>query len=74
MGTRLGEIIFATVLSALAAVLAAVVGFVGAIALSSALFSGEATESALVLAPASALGMAVIAFIVSFRKLLYLQR
>lgn len=70
MKRTIGEIIFAIVLSAVAAALAAVAGFVGATFLCAKLLSGEAGEAALVLAPVTALVLAVIAFSICFRKII----
>jgi hypothetical protein len=47
----IGGFLFATVLATFAALVAAAVGFVGGIFLCGLLFSGEATESGLVVAP-----------------------
>ena len=66
----IGEIVFASVLSTVAASIAAVVGFVGAAFLCAKLLSGEAGEAALVFDPAAALVLAVVAFSICFRKLI----
>jgi uncharacterized membrane protein len=66
----IGEIIFAIVLSGVAAAIAAVAGFVGAAFLCAKLLIGEAGEAALVLDPATALVLAVVAFSVCFRKII----
>ena len=65
-----GEYIFASVLSAVAAVFAATAGFVTGILFCEWRFSGEMTEWALVLAPSIALAMAVVAFLIVFRKII----
>ena len=69
MKSTAGEILVAVLMSGVAAVFAAVVGFVGAIFLCSKLFSGEARESALILAPATALVLAFAVFVFAFRKI-----
>ena len=66
----IGEIIFAIVLSAVAAAIAAVAGFVGAAFLCAKLLSGEASEASLVLAPATAVLLAMVAFYICFRKII----
>jgi hypothetical protein len=66
----IGEIIFAIVLSAVAAAIAAAAGFVGAAFLCAKLLSGEAGEAALILDPATALVLAVVAFFICFRKII----
>ena len=66
----IGEIVFAIVLSAMAAALAAIAGFVGAVFLCAKLFSGETREAALILGPATALVLAVVAFSICFRKII----
>ncbi len=68
--STIGEIVFATVLSAVAATMAALAGFVGVVFLCARLFSGEASESALVLAPATAFVFAVVAFVICYRKII----
>ena len=64
-----GEIAVAILMSCAAAAVAAIVGFVGAIFLCAKLLSGESSESALILAPATALVLAVVVFVFSFRKI-----
>jgi ABC-type nickel/cobalt efflux system permease component RcnA len=66
----IGEIIFAIVLSAVAAAIAAAAGFVGAALLCAKLLSGEAGEASLVLAPATAVVLAMVAFYICFRKII----
>lgn len=66
----IGEIIFAIALSSVAAAIAAVAGFIGAAFLCSKLLSGEAGEAALVLDPAAAVVLAVVAFFICFRKII----
>jgi hypothetical protein len=56
-------------MSSVAAVFAAVVGFVGAILCCSTFLSGEMTEWDLILAPATALIFAVATFIFAFQKI-----
>ena len=70
MKATIGENVFATLLAGVAAAIAAVVGFVGGIFLCGWLFTGEATESALIVGPALALVMAVAAFVIVFRKII----
>jgi uncharacterized membrane protein len=70
MKTTFGENIFATVLSGIAAALAGIVGFVGGIFICDWLFAGEMTEWALIIAPATALVMAVISFVIVYRKII----
>jgi hypothetical protein len=70
MKSTVGEITVALFMSGVAAVLAAIVGFVGAIFLCQALLHGEATESSLVLAPAAAIVFGVIVFLVALRKVM----
>lgn len=69
MKSTVGESFIAFVMSGVAALLAAVVGFVGAIFLCEKLFSGEMTEWALILAPATALVFAATVFVFAFRKI-----
>jgi len=69
MKHTIGEMIFAFALSAVAAVFAGVVGFMGGVFYCDIRFSGEMTQWALVVAPASALVMAVLAFVVVFWKI-----
>ena len=64
----IGEIVFAIVLSVVAAGLAAIAGFVGASFLCAELLRGETGEAVLVLAPATALVLAAVAFYACFRK------
>jgi ABC-type multidrug transport system permease subunit len=71
MKATFGEIVFASVLSAMAAALAAVLGFVGRIFLCGWLLSGEMTEWGLVAGPGLALLMAVGAFVLVFRKIIH---
>jgi len=66
----IGEIIFAIVLSAVVAAIAAAAGFVGAALLCAKLLSGEASEASLVLAPATAMVLAMAAFYICFRKII----
>jgi hypothetical protein len=70
MTNTLGEIIFATVLSGVVAVLAGIAAFVGMTLLCAKMLSGEATQAALVLAPAAAFVSAVFVFLMSFRKII----
>jgi hypothetical protein len=66
----IGEIVFAIVLSLVVASSAAVAGFFGAAFLCAKLLSGESGEAALVLAPATALALAIAAFSICFRKII----
>jgi len=66
----IGEIFFAVALSAVAAALAAIAGFVGAIFLCAKLLTGEAGEAALVLAPATAVVLAVVVFSIFYGKII----
>lgn len=59
----------AVLIAGIAAVLAGIAGFVGGIWVCSVVFSGEATESALVIGPATALVFAAAVFIIMFRKM-----
>ncbi len=68
--STIGEIAFAVALSAVAAALAALAGFVGAIYLCAKLLTGEASEAALVLAPATAVVLAVVVFSICYRKII----
>jgi hypothetical protein len=69
MKSTAGESFIAFVMSGVAAVLAAIVGFVGGIFLCQRLLSGEMTEWALILAPATALVFGVVVFVFAFRKI-----
>jgi hypothetical protein len=64
-----GESFFAFLISAIVAVLAAVVGFFAGVLLPNILLRGEATEAGLVLAPAMALIFGGVVFVLAFRKL-----
>ena len=66
----IGEIVFAIVLSLVVASLAALAGFFGAAFLCAKLLSGESGEAALVLAPATAGVLAIVAFFICFRKVI----
>jgi hypothetical protein len=66
----IGEIVFAIVFSLVVASLAAVAGFFGAAFLCAKLLSGEAGEAALVLAPATAAVLAMVAFSICFRTII----
>jgi hypothetical protein len=68
-----GEILFATVRSAFAAVLAGVLGFFGGIFLCERLFTGETTEWGLIVGPCGALVLGAIAFVFTFRKIVALM-
>ena len=68
--STVGENIFAIVLSAVAAAIAGIAGFVGATFLCAKLLSGEATEVGLILAPATAFVLAVVVFSICFRKII----
>jgi hypothetical protein len=69
MKSTVGETIVALTMSCVAALLAVVVGFVGATFLCGALLSGEMREWALILSPATALVFAVTVFVFVFRKI-----
>jgi len=62
-----GELMFAICVAAICALLAASIGFVGAIFLCGRLLSGEMTEWALSLAPLTALAFGTIVFVLVFR-------
>jgi hypothetical protein len=64
-----GELFFAFLISAVAAVLAAVVRFFAGVLLPNIFLRGEATEAGLVLAPAMALIFGAVVFVFAFRKL-----
>jgi hypothetical protein len=66
----IGEIVFAIVLSLVVASLAAVVGFFGAAVLCAKLLSGESGEAVLVLAPATAFALALVAFSICFQRII----
>jgi hypothetical protein len=66
-----GELMFAICIASICALLAAVVGFVGAIFLCGRLFSGEMTEWALILAPLAALLFGAAAFDITFRWIVH---
>lgn len=69
MKSTLGESFVAVVISVAVAVLVAVVGAIGGIFLCTKLFTGEGTESALVVAPVLALLVGAAVFVFTFRKL-----
>ncbi len=69
MKSTVGESIVAALISGVAAVIAAIVGFVGEIFICQTLLRGEMTEWALVLAPATALVLAVSVFVIALRKI-----
>ena len=69
MKSTLGENFIAVLISGVLAVLAAVGGFVAGVFLCTKLFTGEGTESALVVAPVLALLFATAVFVFAFRKL-----
>jgi len=69
MKSTLGENFIAVLISGVAAVLAAIVGAIGGIFLCTKLFTGEGTESALVVAPVLALLVGTAVFVLAFRKL-----
>lgn len=66
----IGEIVFALAVSLVVASLAAVAGFLGAAFLCAKLFSGESREAGLVLAPATAIALALAAFSICFWKII----
>ncbi len=69
MKSTRGEILVAVLISGVLAVLAAIGGFVAGIFLCRLFFSGESSESALILAPATALLVGAAAFVFAFRKM-----
>jgi hypothetical protein len=69
MKSTAGEIIVAMFIAGAGAVFAAAAGFAGGIWLCALVFSGEATESALVVGPAAAIVFAAVVFILIFRKM-----
>lgn len=66
----IGEIAFAIALSLVVASLAALAGFFGAAFLCAKLFSGESREAGLVLAPATAIALALVAFSICFQRII----
>jgi hypothetical protein len=70
MKSSFGEIFIAFLMAGAAAVLAAGMGFVGAIFLCAKLLSGEGSESALILAPATALILGIAVFVFVFGKVI----
>jgi len=62
-----GELLVAIALASVPAVLAAIVGFAGAIFLCGRLFAGEMTEWGLILAPVTALIFGAGVFVAAFR-------
>ena len=71
MKTTIGENIFASVLSAVAAAFTGIVGFVGGIFLCGWLLNGEMTEWGLVVGPGLALAMAAVTSVIVFRKIIH---
>jgi len=69
MKSTLGENLVAVLISGVVAVLAAIVGATGGIFLCSNLFTGEGTESGLIVAPVLALLVGTAVFVFVFRKL-----
>jgi hypothetical protein len=67
----IGELMFAILLAFVCALLAAIVGFVGAIFLCQRLLVGEKTEWAFILAPVGAILFGVPGFLGVFRGLLH---
>jgi hypothetical protein len=67
--SSLGENLVACLIAGVAAVLAVVVGIVGAIFLCGRLLSGEMTEWDLILAPVTGLIFGIAAFVFVFRKI-----
>lgn len=63
----LGETLVAILLATVVALLLAVAGFVGAVAFCQVVFTGEATESGLVLAPLAAIVVGITAFFLVYR-------
>lgn len=66
----IGEFVFAIVLSLVVVSSVAVAGFFGAAFLCAKLLIGKAGEAALMLAPATALALAMVAFSICFRKII----
>jgi len=69
MKSTRGEILVAVLISGVLAVLAAIGGFVAGVFLCTKLFTGEGTESGLVVATALALLVGTAVFVFAFRKL-----
>jgi hypothetical protein len=69
MKSSVGENFIARLMSGLAAVLAAIVGFGGAIFLCAKLLHGETWEWALILVPATAIMFAIAVFDLALRKI-----
>jgi hypothetical protein len=69
MKSTFGESIVAVVMASVASVFAAVLAFVGAAWLCSALLSGEMGEWGLVVAPPTAVIAAIVAFAAVFHKI-----
>jgi uncharacterized membrane protein len=69
MKSTLGENLVAVLISGVVAILTAIAGLVGGIFLCNKLFTGEGTESALVVAPVLALLVGTAVFVFAFRKL-----
>jgi ABC-type multidrug transport system permease subunit len=69
MKSTAGESIIALLISGVAALIAAVVGFVFAIYVCGKLLRGEMGEWALILAPVTAVVSAVAVFVIAFRKI-----
>ncbi len=69
MKSTVGESLIAFLISAVAAVFAAIAGFFVGVILPEVFLSGEATESALILAPAIALIFGTAVFVFAYRKI-----
>jgi hypothetical protein len=69
MQSTVGESFVAILISGVAAALEAVLRFVGAIFLCGMLLRGEMSEWALILAPATAIVLAVAVFLFAFRMI-----
>lgn len=69
MKSTRGEILVAVLISGVLAVLAAIGSFVAGVFLCTKLFTGERTESGLVVAPVLALLVGTAVFVFAFRKL-----
>jgi len=65
----LADFLFPLTISVLLAAIAAVVGFVAGVGLCDKLFSGEASESGLIVAPVLALFCGLATFLIAFWKL-----
>ena len=69
MKATVGETLITVLISGACAFVAAIAGFFGAMALCFTMLSGEMTQWALILSPATALVCAVFVFLIAFRKI-----